>query len=61
MEGEFGAEAAVGVGIAGTMEFYVASLRDLFKEATGKMMESVGVTGVKKAVVGYREALGLQM
>jgi hypothetical protein len=33
-------------------------LRDLFKGATGKVTESVGV---KKAVVGYREALGLQM
>jgi hypothetical protein len=36
----------------------LASLRDLFKGATGKVTESVGV---KKAVVGYREALGLQM
>ena len=61
MGGEFRAEAVAGVGIAGAMEFYVASLQDLFKGATGNMTESVGVTVAKKAVVGYREVLGLQM
>jgi hypothetical protein len=61
MGGEFGTEATARVGIAGAIEFYVASLRDLFKGATWKVTESVGVTRPKKAVVGHREALGLQM
>jgi hypothetical protein len=47
-----------GLALLGRRNFTLASLRDLFKGATGKVTESVGV---KKAVVGYREALGLQM
>lgn len=47
--------------MVGRRNFNLSSLRDQLKGATGKVGESVGIVGAKKAVVGYREAVGLQM
>ncbi|KAG0610564.1 hypothetical protein M758_7G075700 [Ceratodon purpureus] len=50
-----------GLAIVGRRNFNLASLRDRFKGATGKVTESAGIAGAKKTVIGYREAFGLQL
>lgn len=60
-----------GLAILGRRNFNLSSLRDRFKSATGKVMNGAPppaelsvwkpVNTAKKTVIGYREALGLQM
>ena len=50
-----------GLAVVGRRNLNLSSWRDQLKGATEKVTQSVGMAGVRKTVIGYREAVGLQM